>query len=105
MQEGTSNTDNDRHELAHKRLQIPLVLAWAISIHKAQGLEIEQGAVRLEGLWENGMAYVALSRFKQLQKAKLITDASDKTEFKSKLKAQKGFQANQLCLGYYESLQ
>ncbi|MBI3544792.1 MAG: AAA family ATPase [Deltaproteobacteria bacterium] len=40
----------------------PVTLAWALTIHKAQGASLDQMTVDLRGLWEPGQAYVALSR-------------------------------------------
>lgn len=40
----------------------PVTLAWATTIHKAQGASLDRMIVDLYALWEPGQAYVALSR-------------------------------------------
>ncbi|UMB61362.1 HRDC domain-containing protein [Lutibacter sp. A80] len=47
--------------------QIPLRLAWAITIHKSQGLTFEKAIIDAQGAFAHGQTYVALSRCKSLE--------------------------------------
>ena len=57
---------------------IPVNLAYAITIHKAQGMTLSEMTVCVDSIWASGMLYTALSRVKSVNALHLISRINPK---------------------------
>jgi ATP-dependent DNA helicase PIF1 len=55
-----------------RRTQVPLVLAWAFTVHKAQGMTLDYVDVDLTRAFDDGQAYVALSRARDWTRMRVV---------------------------------
>ncbi|NVJ47125.1 MAG: helix-turn-helix domain-containing protein [Cytophagia bacterium] len=77
--------NKDTNEIDEKILgsftHFPLKLAWAVTVHKSQGLTFEKAILDLSGAFTQGQVYVALSRLTSLDglvlSSKIPTDGFD----------------------------
>jgi ATP-dependent DNA helicase PIF1 len=73
--------------------QVPLILAWALTIHKSQGATLDTAEIDVgSGIFECGQTYVALSRVKSLHGLYLTSFDAGRIKINKKVKE------------YYESL-
>jgi ATP-dependent DNA helicase PIF1 len=74
--------------------QYPLILAWALTIHKIQGATLSTAEIDIgNGIFEYGQSYVALSRVKSLEGLYLSSFNPDKVK------------ANPIVKQFYASIQ
>jgi ATP-dependent exoDNAse (exonuclease V) alpha subunit len=83
---------DDRDRKVIQAYQIPLRVAYAISIHKSQGCSLDYAEIDLSDIFEHGQAYVALSRVKSLHGLSISSINYD------------CIQADPVAVSYYEKL-
>jgi ATP-dependent exoDNAse (exonuclease V) alpha subunit len=64
--------EDDRGKVKASISQLPLKLAWAITVHKSQGMTLDAAEIDLGRAFDRGMGYVALSRVRRLENISLI---------------------------------
>lgn len=68
---------------SYSRKQFPITLAWALTIHKVQGLTLDSISLYLSDYFAAGLLYVALTRVRRLQDVHLIpSDVTDLSNIK-----------------------
>lgn len=87
---GVVNWENKKYKLDEKTKevdealegsfsQVPLRLAWAITIHKSQGLTFDKVIIDAQSAFAHGQVYVALSRCRTFEGIQLLSQIQSKS--------------------------
>lgn len=79
---------NDDGKVLAELSQIPLRYAWAITVHKSQGMTLDAAEIDLAKAFGSGMGYVALSRVRKFENIKLLGIHNDALRVNSSVVAQ-----------------
>jgi hypothetical protein len=80
MAKPETRTIDDGDKIVARATQIPLKLAWAITVHKSQWMSLDAAEIDLSKVFEYGQAYVALSRVRSLAWLRLMWLNENKLE-------------------------
>lgn len=101
----SSSVPQSQGKVSASRTQVPLMLAWSLTIHKCQGMTVEPISLDLSGTFSDGQAYVALSRVRNLEglylapfDPKKVIRANDKAlQFYESITRSTGVQSSAVC--------
>ena len=90
--------DEEKREakIEAQMIQIPLILSWAITIHKSQGMTLDKVRCDLSKVFADGQIYVALSRVKTIEG--LYIDGLDFRRIKANKAVVEFYQGNSLVV-------